>query len=90
MRRDRKNDPLAGIVEKIAADTAAAKCVHPNLAFSRYGAKLQCVDCKRRWHTSVPNFDLPDFTYGNPSIPEGETRHSRYEAQRTEALKKAE
>lgn len=84
MKRDPKTDILAKAAEKIAAEDMASKCVHPNLAFSKSGAKLQCIDCSRRWHTTVRDFDLPDFIYGNPSIPEGETRHSRYEAQRTE------
>jgi hypothetical protein len=85
----RKDDILA------KAEIDPATCVHPNLKFERYGAILGCVDCKKRWFActgiEAPDgsfaYVAPDFTYGNPKMAVDDTRHSRFEAQRTEPKK---
>jgi hypothetical protein len=76
------------LLKDVADEVTAEKCIHPNLKFGRYGAELKCIDCEKRWFVCVKGFELPDFRYGNPKIGEGETRHSRFEEQRTQKRKK--
>lgn len=67
-------------------------CPHPNLKFERHGAILGCIDCDLHWFVAkgVLNpsdgsfaYISPDFNYGNAKVMDGDTRHSRYEMQRT-------
>lgn len=71
------------ILKDVADDQVAMTCTHPNLKFMRYGAIIACIDCTKRWFVCIKGFELPDFRYGNAKIGEGETRHSRFEEQRT-------
>lgn len=72
------------VLAKAAAAETLRTCKHPHLKFKKAGYELNCVDCKRRWITALPEYEIADFLYTNPSITDEEFRHSPYEPQRRE------
>jgi hypothetical protein len=83
----KKTDLLA----KVAKAEKIAACLHPHLRFGRFGFQIQCLDCPRRWVAAMDNsgvqYDIADFGYSNPKIPEGEFRHSPNEMPRTDPIR---
>lgn len=83
----KKDDPLA----KIAEEERIAACKHPHVQFQRKGFEIRCLDCPRRWVAAMTQkgieYDMADFGYWNPKIPDGDFRHSPDEVQRIKPIR---
>jgi hypothetical protein len=64
-------------------------CPHSHVKFAAGDAVIVCIDCDMRWHQEGRGMGALAQGVNHLTMPPYDTRHSRWEAPRTEKKKEA-